>query len=694
MSAFLSGKAQEAASLKSEVNAPDNALGSMGSHGSNDKPSQQCFNEFLELLKMDPSEDMAVQRKMFDGSELPASVLQLGITLWQLLLRSPRDGVWLVEWLKPLQHSNVTSPYRGRDVLPLPVPPVGAAVKLLRSLSKTSDGFVQSTVVGTGVNKRCHRQQNKKLVVAGCQQLWKALIAGVLSGVSCSWKQLMQWSQQEASSSQRAAFNNIDKWVQHFCRDPLAQVALPSFAKLVVDRSLDYSGDEMVKAIPPKLGELLPGLPALGIAGSLDAAAASSPQVKAWVCDSSLALKPREQWPDRVPQARINATRAEWYEICKVLLERKIIEPIAEDDIFSVDGVKVLNGAFAVEKKGVPAPGQKRITRLIMFLIPGNSYQRLMMGDVATLASSTSWSSITLREDQMLLWSGDDQRGAFYAWKLPHSWRRMMAFRWAIPGSLAGLDQEWTYVSACVIPMGWLNAVSLFQHLHRQIGLLSPPEGAGHDEWLEWRRDRPSPLPSNVGSHFTFFQYYLDDFDAPEIVPSEGWESLQGHMNDLHQRQRMAYEHWGVEIAKEKAHIREPRVVRMGAEVDGKVGTVAVPLEKKMEIAWFTLWFLHQKLPAMKVRLMVLGRLVRCFEFRRPLLNLLQTVWPKDLKMRAPLGCKGRLELLESLALLPLAGADLRAGVDGMVSCSDASETGGGMCVSGKLSLRCRLRNP
>ena len=659
----------------------------MGSHG---PENQSCFKDvskLLSMLKMDADQCRVLHKSLFEGSVLPPSSLQLGITLWQLLLSSPRDGAWLIRWLTPNRRNVGTSPYRGRDVLPLPPPPVGAAVKLLQCLEKTREGLVKVDPKELGVKGRLHRQQNKKLVSAGCNQLWKLLISGVLSGISASWKELQHWEEQEPTSSQRAAFNNIDRWVQHFCRNPLAQVKLPTFAKLISDRSLDYSGDEMVKAIPLKLGELLPGLPAQGIAGTLDSASASSPQVRAWVCDSSLAMKPREQWPDKVPQARINATRDEWYKLCEVLLQRKIIEPIEEDEIFTVNGTKVLNGAFAVEKKGTPAKGEKRVTRLIMNLIPGNSYQRMMAGDVSTLASSTSWTGITLREDQMLLWSGDDQRGAFYAWHLPPSWRRLMTFRWQIPGKLAGLEREWTYVSACVIPMGWLNAVSLFQHLHRQLGLLSPPEGAGHEEWLEWRRDRPMPIPSNAGKHFSFFQYYLDDFEAPEIVPSEGWEDLVGKMNPHHLRQRAAYKHWGVEIAEEKAHVREPRVTRMGAEVDGQAGFVAVPLAKKIEVAWFALWYLHQRLPPVKVRLMVLGRLVRCFEFRRPLLNLLQTVWPKDLKTRVPLTERGRAEILESLALLPLAGTDLRAEVDGMVSCSDASESGGGMCVSGRLSL-------
>ena len=124
----------------------------------------------------------------------------------------------------------------------------------------------------------------------------------------------------------------------------------------------------------------------------------------------------------------------------------------------------------------------------------------------------------------------------------------------------------------------------------------------------------------------------------------------------------------------------------MGAEVDGLAGIISVPKDKKFETAYFALWFLGQRMTAMKVRLMVLGRLVRCFEFRRPLMNLLQAIWPKDARVRKPVSMHGYMEILESVALLPMAGTDLRAQVDPAASCSDASEAGGGLCVSGALT--------
>ena len=323
------------------------------------------------------------------------------------------------------------------------------------------------------------------------------------------------------------------------------------------------------------------------MAGSLSAVAAAAGEVKAWVEDPMLTLKPCEQWTKTLPRARINSQKSEWYKICGVLYELGIIEAIRLEDIFHVQNAPVLNGAFAVEKKGRAGVGQSRVTRVRYHdFIPANCFQRLMAGDLNTLSSVSAWSHLILDDDQVLLWSGGDQKGAFYAWELPPAWRPFMAFAWPVPGHLVRSSRPWEYVASSVISMGWIQAISLFQHLHRTSGMNPYPAGAGHPEELEWRRDRPAPQASH-GLTLEFVQFYFDDFDCPEIVSSGGWEQLPGTMSEAHKRQREAYSRRGVGISEDKAHVREPRVVRI--EVDGVGGTVAVPKQKhdRGSLLWY-----------------------------------------------------------------------------------------------------------
>lgn len=181
----------------------------------------------------------------------------------------------------------------------------------------------------------------------------------------------------------------------------------------------------------------------------------------------------------------------------------------------------------------------------------------------------------------------------------------------------------------CGWHLQWVNSVSLFQHLHRRLGFQLPPAGAGLPEDDEMRRDRP--LPVSVGElNGGWVSFYLDDFDAPEIVPMELRKQMEGAMSKAHLEQRASYCRTGVKIAEDKSHQRQPTVERMGAEVDGVAGLPGTPRKKKMEIAFFLLWALQQKAIKEKVALMILGRLVRAFEFRRPLMSLLNSCWPKQ----------------------------------------------------------------
>lgn len=91
-----------------------------------------------------------------------------------------------------------------------------------------------------------------------------------------------------------------------------------------------------------------------------------------------------------------------------------------------------------------------------------HAFQRLTQGDLNTLSSSTAWSQLVLKEKEVSLWS-DDQKGAFYAWELPQSWPPFMCFAWPVPGHLVGSVNVFGYVASRVIPMGLIQAVSLFQ---------------------------------------------------------------------------------------------------------------------------------------------------------------------------------------------------------------------------------------
>ena len=136
----------------------------------------------------------------------------------------------------------------------------------------------------------------------------------------------------------------------------------------------------------------------------------------------------------------------------------------------------------------------------------------------------------------------------------------LMAFRWPVPGRLVGREVEWSFfVCSAVIPMGWINTVSLFQHLHRRLGVSAPPAGSGFPE--EWeRRDRSISQSHKLQTHWV--QYYLHDFDAPEIVPEEEVRDIQGSISEVQKEERAAYARQGVDISLKKSQHRDPHMIR------------------------------------------------------------------------------------------------------------------------------------
>ena len=152
-------------------------------------------------------------------------------------------------------------------------------------------------------------------------------------------------------------------------------------------------------------------------------------------------------------------------------------------------------------------------------------------------------------------------------------------------------------------------------------------------------------------------------------------------------RQRLSYDRIGIGISEKKARIREPCVVRMGAEVAGITGFFYQFLVTRCwETGWLALWVISKPSVSPRIIMVVLGRLTRCFEFRRTLMGLLNKYWPRSMWYRSRRMPDAHIhELIGAVSLLCLAVVDLRTPVSGLLTCSDASTSGGGMCASNGL---------
>ena len=91
--------------------------------------------------------------------------------------------------------------------------------------------------------------------------------------------------------------------------------------------------------------------------------------------------------------------------------------------------------------------------------------------------------------------------------------------------------------------MGWLNSVTIFQHVHRQILMSSDRLSAQLFVLHEWYREHGIPSFEFLRA---LWQVYVDDVDICEIVDKETAESLFGTTCDWQTSLTKMYESSGI----------------------------------------------------------------------------------------------------------------------------------------------------
>ncbi|CAE8613851.1 unnamed protein product [Polarella glacialis] len=244
------------------------------------------------------------------------------------------------------------------------------------------------------------------------------------------------------------------------------------------------------------------------------------------------------------------------------------------------------------------------------------------------------WSMLQVRADEFLLWSSEDLRAMFYLFRLPKAWIPYLAF-----GRPA-----------------------------------------------ELRKDAVLP-----GADKAYWQAYLDNFDGVQTVKQDQLGELEGSLSEWQKAVREAYQIWGLPRNEKKTVVRSLTADTLGGgQVDGVAGLIRPRLAKVLQYLGYVLHMLNEGMVSKNGLQIGLGGLVYFAQFRRPVMSSFRFVW-KHLRHISS-GPKAKLpvavqdELLLSICLLPLCCIDIRAPVSLLVTISDASESGGAVCCSTRLS--------
>ena len=398
-----------------------------------------------------------------------------------------------------------------------------------------------------------------------------------------------------------------------------------------------------------------------------------------YVCSFDGFIKPREQW-GKVTRPKVMVEDHAWPQLCTGLVEAGVCCYIEEQAVFDTGDGPLLNGLFGVSKEEWTEDGTE-ICRLIMNLIPLNSISESLSGDVDTLPSWGMMNPYFLQPNENLLISSEDVKCFFYTMKVPSEWVKYLAFNKRVPDVCLPEHMKGgvVYLASRVLPMGFLNSVSLAQNVHRNLVKWSRwGDNQIHHEESELRKDRPFTVASAT------WRVYLDNYDLLEKVETTGMLQLEGTTPPGVLALRSEYLHWQVPRNAKKGVVRSAHC----ATVDGVAG-IAFPKESKLSKYYsLALKLLHQPVVSQRQMQVVCGGLVYFAMFRRPTLGALNAVWRfvesfnegGPVHRALPVEC--RIEILRFLGLLPLIRMNFRLGVHAMATCSDASSTGGGVCCS------------
>ena len=446
---------------------------------------------------------------------------------------------------------------------------------------------------------------------------------------------------------------------------------------------MDYQGEEVKVARSVSWDMLAPALPSE--VGTVSLADVCDAGCKHYVENFENYLLPVE---DQVftKGPKVMVPPGDWEAVASNLIQRGICKVIEESEVYHVQDKPLLNGLFGVSKGDWH--GDIEVHRLIMNLIPLNRICRGSEGDIATLPSWSSMGPLSLDIDEDLLISSEDVRCFFYIFKVPFSWHRFMAFNRPLPSSLCQGRSGTCYLAATVLPMGFKNSVSIAQHVHRFVlrqGLMNSGCLGRGDQ--ELRRDRPFPTGSNM------FRIYLDNFDELTKVNKSLAATLKGELTPTVLALQEEYARWNIPRHPKKAVALQPVAEVQGAVVDGERGVAYPKVDKILKYVVLGLKLAGSTYSTQRQAQIVGGGFVYMTMFRRPLLSALNHIWAfikafeglrEGAALRTPELVK--MELLRFVGLVPLAHFDFRTEVQGMVTASDASCTGGGVTRSKGLS--------
>jgi hypothetical protein len=247
---------------------------------------------------------------------------------------------------------------------------------------------------------------------------------------------------------------------------------------------LSYIGQVVERAVELTWEQLEPALPDFDHCASIDAEALAEGECRDVLADPMGALDKLHSAKE-CPRAGRNIIRAGHHlKIAKGLLARGLVIALEAHERIFVHGQPLMNGLFGIGKGaflGEEAGDMAglEILRLIMNLTASNLLRPAFGADIESLPHAGLWRAILLEAEEVLMWSYEDLKGAFYLFKLRPEWAKVFCFDMEFDATELGVPGSGPrWIGAVTLPMGWLSAMGIAQPFIRSCSALA---GASQD---------------------------------------------------------------------------------------------------------------------------------------------------------------------------------------------------------------------
>ena len=456
-------------------------------------------------------------------------------------------------------------------------------------------------------------------------------------------------------------------------------VSLGESEALLSSKKYDYCGRPVEFMHDLICEKVLPAWPRIGQAAIQPIEAFLEEDTKKTFLDPKSLLLPKDKMPFNALRSRVRATDQEWHRIVQEGFMRGMFKPVEDSEIpRDRSGHYITNGAGGVAKEKMIDGKPHQCQRFISILCPINSVTLPIPGSQDTLPYIGQLTGLMLEEDESLYLDSEDLQSAFNLFSVPDSWLGYFAYSKKVDSSAFGLEPgKQMRPALAVVPMGWHSAVALVQEAVRHLVFVK----SGVPKQISAEKSRPLPAGKSVAV------IYLDNFDEIEVIRTcdldlqkEGTE-----MTPFHQKFNSVCDELGLPRNEGKQLIHAYAGGMQGGEFDGRRGILKIGPEKLRNYLQLSLALLARKSWSEFQLRHWTGKTAFLATFKRSLFSGMGKVF--DL---IELSRKGEVkpnvtvvdEVMVILLQSSLSQSRLRSVLSPVISCTDASPTGGGSGVA------------